>query len=510
MSLNSALSIASGGLANINAQFALISQNVANAATPGYAVEVGTQQSVTAEGIGLGVHTGPATVQIDQALQSSVMQQNALVSGGRTTQAALQAIDGVLGTPGAGTDLGSLLGNLQNGFSTLLTDPSNQTQQSAVVSAATTLARGINTLSETYSAQRQAAQDNIGSGLATLNATLATIGQLSNQIIALKPTDQGTADLENQRNAQVQTLSGLLDVKTIEQSNGDLSVFTASGLTLPTRQGASPLTMLSASAPVGSSYPSGGIPGIMLGGVDVTSQMVGGQMGANIALRDTTLPTDQAELDEFANGLSGRFAAQGLTLFTDPAGALPLPPASGASAQANYVGYATTIQVNPAVTLNPSLIRDGTPAIPGIPGGASPFTPNPAGGPAGFTTLISRVLNYTFGSQIQANSNQPVLKAAGLGPNGDLTAPFNPGQTLKDFATGLVASQAQQSATTTSNLMTEQTLQTSLNAKVASVSGVNMDTEMSLMLTLQNAYSANARVISAAQNMFTQLLQSVQ
>ena len=102
------------------------------------------------------------------------------------------------------------------------------------------------------------------------------------------------------------------------------------------------------------------------------------------------------------------------------------------------------------------------------------------------------------------------MKAAGLGPNGDLTAPFNPGQTLKDFATGLVASQAQQSATTTSNLTTEQTLQTSLNAKVASVSGVNMDTEMSLMLTLQNAYSANARVISAAQNMFTQLLQSVQ
>ena len=50
MSLDSALSIASGGLANINAQFALISQNVANAATPGYAVEVGNQQDVTSDG----------------------------------------------------------------------------------------------------------------------------------------------------------------------------------------------------------------------------------------------------------------------------------------------------------------------------------------------------------------------------------------------------------------------------------------------------------------------------
>ena len=55
------------------------------------------------------------------------MQQNAVVSNGQTTQTALQAIDSVLGTPGAGTDLGSLLGNLQNSFSTLLTDPGSQT-----------------------------------------------------------------------------------------------------------------------------------------------------------------------------------------------------------------------------------------------------------------------------------------------------------------------------------------------------------------------------------------------
>jgi flagellar hook-associated protein FlgK len=78
MSLSSALSIATGGLANINAEFALISQNVANAATPGYAAEVGTQQSLTADGVGLGVRTGPARLQIDQALLTSVTQQNAM------------------------------------------------------------------------------------------------------------------------------------------------------------------------------------------------------------------------------------------------------------------------------------------------------------------------------------------------------------------------------------------------------------------------------------------------
>jgi flagellar hook-associated protein 1 FlgK len=504
VSLGSALSIASGGLANINAQFQLISQNVANAATPGYAVEIATQQAITADGVGIGVHVGPAVLQIDKALQTSVIQQNAVVSGSQTTETALQAIDSVLGTPGSGNDLGSLLGNLKSGFSTLLTDPSNQTQQSAVVSSAATLARGINTISAAYSAQREAAQTGIESAVSTLNATLKTIGALSDQIITLKPTSQGTADLENQRNAAVQTLSPLLNIKTTELPNGDLSLFTSGGLTLPTRDGAGPFSIANASAPVGSYYPGGGIPPIMLGGLDVTSQLAGGQIGANIALRDTVLPTDQAELDEFAQGLSTRFAQQGLTLFTDTGG--NVPAGGGTPAQTGYVGYASTIQVNPAVTTTPSLVRDGTGTD-----SAGTFTPNPPGGPAGFTGLITLVVSGTFGTQTAGGVPLAPFNTTGLGPSGSLTAPFDASNVaLSDFATSLVSSQAQQSAATTNDLATGQALQTSLNTKMSAVSGVNMDTEMSNMLSLQNAYSANARVIAAVQSMFAQLLQAMQ
>jgi flagellar hook-associated protein 1 len=226
-----------------------------------------------------------------------VTQQNAVVSNAQTTQTALQAIDSVFGAPGSGSDIGSLLGNLSNSFSTLLTNPSNQAQQSAVVSSAATLAQGINSLSAAYTAQRQAAQNDLGSAVNTLNSTLATIGQLSNQIVALKPGDQGTADLENQRDAAVQTLSQLVNVNAIEQPDGDMTVFTSSGLTLPTRSTSGPFSIANASTPPGSFYPGGGIPGISLGGQDVTGQMVGGQIGADVALRDTTLPTGQAELE---------------------------------------------------------------------------------------------------------------------------------------------------------------------------------------------------------------------
>ncbi len=267
MSLNSALSIATGGLANINAQFALISQNVANAATPSYAVEVGTQTALTADGVGLGVQTGPATLQINQTLQSASLQQNATVTGLTTTQTALQAIDTVLGTPGSGTDIGSLLGNLKNSFSTLLNDPSSQTQQSAVVSSAATLAQGINSLSAAYTAQRQAAQTDLGSAVTTLNSTLATIGQLNSQIVTMQQAGQSTADLENQRNASVATLSQLINVQTVQQPDGSIDLYTASGLSLPTQGGSTtgtggPFSIAGGNAQPGAYYPGGGLPGI--------------------------------------------------------------------------------------------------------------------------------------------------------------------------------------------------------------------------------------------------------
>lgn len=504
MGLDTALSVATSGLANINAQFATVSQNVANASTPGYAAEISSQQAIAADGVGMGVRTGSPTLQIDQALQTALTQQNATTSGLQTTQAALQSIDSALGTPGAGNDLSSLVGNLQDSFSTLFSNPGDQTKQNSVVTSATTLAQGINMLSATYSAQRQGAQNDLGSAVDTLNTTLENIGQLSNQIIALKPTNQGTADLENQRNAAIQSISKLLDIKVTEQPSGDVSLFSAGGMSLPTRAVGNTFSFLSSSAPVGSFYPGGGVPGITLNGVDVTKQLTGGQIGADVMLRDNTLPTYQGELDEFAQGLSNRFAAQGLALFSDPLG--NVPTGGGVPAQAGYIGYASTIQVNPAVTANLSLVRDGTAAS-----ASTGFIPNPPGGPSGFTALVSNILNYTFGAQASSGSPQPAMITTALGPTGGLSASFNAmGGTLADFATNLVSSQAQQSAAISTRLSTEQALQSSLNTKMTAVSGVNMDTEMSHMLSLQQAYSANARVIAAIQSMFTQLLQAVQ
>jgi flagellar hook-associated protein 1 FlgK len=506
MSLSAALSVAVGGLANINAQLAVVSNNVANAGTPDYSVETGNQESLAAGGQVLGVHTGATTRAVDLAVQQAAFQQDGTVSGLTTTTTSLQSIDALQGTPGAGTDLGSLLGQVQSAFSTLLGDPSSAAQQSAVVSAAGNLTGRINALSNAYTQQRQAAQNDIVTQVTNMNTDLSQIGSLNNKVVAAQVAGQSTADLENQRDAAVHALSQIVGIKTLTQSNGALIVTTTSGTQLPT-QASGALHTNAATIGPGASYAGGTIPPITMNGVDITGLLQGGQLGADITLRDATLPTFQGELDEFSHSLASRFDAQGLTLFSDPNG--DVPAGGGKPVQEGYVGFASEIQVNPEVLDDASLVRDGTHAVPDSPTGASAFTPNPPDGPAGFTTLINRVLSFALGADAQSDVPQPPSATSGLGPDGTLSAPYGAPRTLADNASALVSAQAAVSAAATNQLSTEQAVQTTLNSNLTSAFGVNMDSQMSLAIQLQNAYGANARVISTVQSMFTQLLQMI-
>ncbi len=486
MSLNAALSIADSGLAAINVQLGLASHNVANASTPSYATESAGTESVSVGGVGMGVRTAPATRAVDQALQGELLRQNATTSGLSTTSAAMSAIDAVQGTPGQGQDLASLLGNVEDAFSTLLNDPGDATQQSAVVSAATTLASGINALSNTYVAQRQNAQNAIVTEVGTINAALATIGSLSDKIIAGRAQGQSTADLENQRDGTIASLSQIVGVNVLQQANGDVLLTTTNGVTLPIHGPASPLSTSGVTVSAGASYPGGGIPAITLGGVDVTAGLQGGQIGANITLRDATLPTYQAELDEFSQNLAAGFATQGLPLFTDASSTVP--GGGGAPVQSGYVGFAAQVQVNPTVATNPSAVRDGLPSVN-------------VDALAGFPNVIEAVLDNVLGNAPVAGGH-----TTGLGSGGTLNAPFSTPATLAGFATDLVASQAADSSAASSQLTTEQSVQTSLQSRLSSETGVNMDTEMTNLIALQNAYSANAKVVGAVQSMFAALL----
>lgn len=505
MSLNGALGIANGGLSNISLGLSVVSQNVANASTPQYAVEAATQTSLSAGGQGFGVQSGVVLRATDAALSAQLSGQIAQGAANQTASTALSALQPVLGTVGGGTDLGSQLVTMQSAFSALLGDPGDATQQGAAVASAQGLAMGINTLSGAYGQARQAAQDNLATGIGQLSTELSKMGLLSKQIISLRGQGQSTADLENQRAQAEQAISQLVDARFLDQPNGDAIVLSAGGVQLPTT-GTPSLSIAGATTGPTLFYPGGGLPGIMLGTSDITAQMTGGSIGGNLALRDTTLPTYQGSLDEFAHALSGRFADQGLTLFSDGTG--KVPPGTGPAPQAGYVGYSGAIQVNPAVTANPALIRDGTQAVAGSPAGASAFTPN-ATGLAGFSTMITRVLSFALGSQAQAGVPQVPVTTGGLGPGGALQAGFGAQATLLSYADAQTASQAADSASATGRTLDTQAVVTTLASKLTGETGVSMDTELGHMVVLQQAYGANAKIISAVEALFTETLAMV-
>ena len=479
--LNTSLSIAQSGLSAVQHELAVASQNVSNASTPGYVAEIANVASRDAGGQGSGVVIQLTTRAVNDTLQNSLYAQNAVVAGLGVTANALSAVSSAQGSTsadaGSSNTLADNLGNLQNSFTVLEASPSSSAAQQSAVSSANDLANSIQTLSSSYQAQRQGAEQALPAEISSINSSLNTIGSISTQIMRQRAAGADTADLENQRAAAMGTLSALVSVKFSETSAGDMLVSTANGLVLPTQASSGPLSIQAVTVGVADAYP-GSIPGVELNGQDVTTSLTGGTLGANITLRDSTLPTMQSELDSFSSTLATRFSAQGLSLFVDGSGNSP-GTASTLAPPNGQLGFSNSIQVNPAVIANPTDVRDGNVATP-------TFTPNPAGGPVGFTTLLTGVLSNTFGTP------------AGTGASD-----------LSTLATSLTASQAQTIADATTQQANQTDIQTALQTGLTSSSGVSVDDQMANVVALQNAYEANAKVVSAVQTMFTALLAAI-
>ena len=500
MSLDSVINTAWSGLDAASRRLQVVSQNVANAGTAGYAREIASTRAVVAGNAGEGTRVNLVGRATDDLLQSGVFHANAQGAALDTRNTALAAVDAASGTVGDGTDLASRLGKLQDGFSALETDPANETAQRAVVQDAAGVAGALNALSDAIGAQRQAAQDSATASVGTLNTTLYAVGTLTDQIVKAKAARQDTADLENARDAELNTLSGLVDVTVLRRDDGTL-LLASGGTILPQRPSEGAFAL--GAATVKADTPTSAVPQLRLNGVATT--VSGGALGGALLVRDQLLPAQQAAVDEVAHTLATRFDTQGLTLFTDPSGNVP---AGGVPfAQSGYVGFAGVIQVNPAVAAAPSRVRDGTHDVAGSPAGASAFT---VGGAVGNTTMIGRVLDFALGTEVQSGVDQPAAAVSGLGVDGTIGTGGSGAGSLATLAAGMTAGQAAAAADASSQFSSATALTGTLQSKLASGTGVSVDTELSTMVQLQNAYSANARVLSTVKDMWSSLLAMVQ
>ncbi len=176
-----------------------------------------------------------------------------------------------------------------------------------------------------------------------------------------------------------------------------------------------------------------------------------------------------------ATSLTGGSAQ--LPLFTDSNGT----PITGAlsAAGSQTTGLAGRIEVNPALTASPSNLVS--------------YSSTTAAGDA---TRPNFILSQLTDTSLTYSPDTGI---------GTAQSPYS--GTLSDYMSQIVSQQSQAANAATNLQQSQQTVLSALQQSFNSQSGVNIDTEMSNLIALQNAYGANARVMTTVQELMSTLLQ---
>lgn len=480
MSLSTAINTAGTGLAANARSVEVISANIANALTPGYAPRAAILNAASLGGLGGGVRFVGIERQFAMGLAALHRDAAAERAGTSTLAAHWQAIETAIGTPGEARSLTARI----DAFETALVDaaarPDLEDRLAAVVSAATSLTRGLHGIESRIQQARTQADHDIALAVNTLSEGLAQVHALNRQVRMLQATGQSPLGLLDDRDALVARLAEIVPLREVARGDGSVALYSSGGaLLLDTEPAKIEFTRTPVIGP-GATLAGGQLSGLALNGHPVGNLVDGqlgtGRLGALFAIRDRDAPAAQAALDTIARDLITRFqdpatdpstAPGAAGLFTD-AGAALLPPGSA--------GLAGQIALNPLV--NPDLggalwrLRDGLGAgAPGAVGDASQI------------------------ERWRATLEQALSPAPGL-----------PATNFAQGAARLLSALSQTRQSAEDRALISESFHQQIEAQRLA-SGVDTDAEMQRLLLIEQAYAANSRVIQVADDMLRRLLE---
>lgn len=277
-----------------------VAHNVANAATPGYTRQQVSLQSVDAglsvgsSASGRGVRIADIQRMYDSFTSLQVRTEQSNQSYWDTTQAGLTTVDNIFnesGTNGIGTSISDFF----NGWQALSNAPQGSAERSQLVEQGANLAGRISSAYSDINTQRKELFQDSQTLTDKINGFTKQIAVLNQQLAA----SHNSPDLLDQRDNLVDSLNQLVKVNTFQDNTGGYTVMLG-GIAL-----VDGVTSHNISTSLDSANKM--TINISLSSTetkDITANVAGGQLKANLDLRDSTLLNYGNKLNAFAVNLA--------------------------------------------------------------------------------------------------------------------------------------------------------------------------------------------------------------
>jgi flagellar hook-associated protein 1 FlgK len=483
MSLAGAINTAGTIFSNTGLQSAALATNIANASNPDYARRVGT---LTIDSSGAQKLSIDRTY--DNGLVKQTMYSTAQSSAQDTLQEKLERVRALLGGNDYETSPSTYIAILRDNLQAYATKPNESTLASTVISSAQDVSNSLNNISS-------------GDQIDKLNGLLKQFDDVNGKIKAGSALGQDVNNELDMRDRYVKQISQVVGINTFTRGDNDMVLYTSDGSVLydggPRKILFTPQPAYGAST-IGNPVVIDGIPVSEGENGNTTAK---GSLQALLQVRDSVIPTYQAQLDETARGLITMFAQTdqtssgvdpipGLFTYAGYTAGDTLPPAGGV-----VPGLSAEIKVNDSLVKNkggePTALRDGGYDVDGQLVASSDYNGNPTDD-AGYSGLLD---NYVQKFDEDQSFDETTLLDASA--------------TIGNYATGSVGWLEQMISESAAAKDNKSAQLSRVTEALSNTTGVSLDEEMSLMLDLEQSYKASSKLVSTVDQMMQALLDAV-
>lgn len=477
------LSIARTALSTHQAALQTISQNVANAETPGYSRQEAVLQANTPTSFSFGQVGSGVSIKTIIRKRDLLLDDSYRSAAGQNGEAQMRAdltsqIEGVFGEP---TDEGmsNALDQFSNSWSDLSASPNSLAARAVVQQRGRQLSQMFNDYDTALTQQRTSNLERLTNTVGQVNALADQVAKLNAEIVVSESSGQPNNDLRDLRDTKLDELSKLAGARVIQQSNGTVSV-TIGNSTLVDGASATKLNLKFQTPNPMPATPLTDVPvAFTLGDSLDPVANIGGQLAGLQDVLNTDIPQMRGRLDAMASQLVTAVNAAHTAGYTFSGTTIP------GTAAGNFFDAGTVLNPVRAATMRLDATVAGDPAKIAASGSAN--------GPSDNSVAQNlAALRSTDNTVTWTDPN-------GATESGSFIAFFRGAMTRL----GSSVSEATDRASVTAAL-TDQA-----ETRRQSVSGVNTDEELVNMMRVQQSYTAASKMIKVADEMLQTLLSLV-